>query len=175
MKASSLCQHSVAGSKVEREMKIFVRLITFWHLHSNTSSPKQCVQTALLWLLLLIFSLTQQARLEHMCWCKPCEEVEELTVTAWNQWGWLICSRCVRSSLQPAVIIPHAEAQRSWICLWNYIILQQWKKIDVLWSQLHRCWATTWFCFDFKKAAGRSSHSVKQNLWLSAEVVQALD
>lgn len=59
----------------------------------------------------------------------------------------------VRSGLQRAVIIPHAGARRSWICLWNYIILQQWKKIDVLWSQLHRCWAmletTTWFCFDF--------------------------
>lgn len=72
---------------VEREIKIFVRLITFWHLHSNTSSPKRCVQTAPPWLLLLIFSLTQQTRLEHMCWCKPYKEVEELTVTAWNQWG----------------------------------------------------------------------------------------
>lgn len=72
---------------VRREIKIFVRLITFWHLHSNTSLPKRCLQTAPPWLLLLIFSLTQQTRLEHMCWCKPYQEVEELTVTAWNQWG----------------------------------------------------------------------------------------
>lgn len=72
---------------VECEIKIFVRLITFWHLHSNTPSPKRCVQTAPPRLLLLIFGLTQQTRLEHMCWCKLCEQVEELTVTAWNQWG----------------------------------------------------------------------------------------
>lgn len=111
---------------VEREIKIFLRLITFWHLHSNTSSPKHCVQTAPLRLLLLIFSLTQQTHSEHTCWCRLHEEVEERTMTAWNQWGQLVCLRCARSGLQWTVIIFHTEAQRSWMHLQNYIILQQW-------------------------------------------------
>lgn len=114
---------------VGREIKIFLRLITFWHLHSNTSFPKHCVQTALLWLLLLIFSLTQQTHFEHMWWCKLCEEVEKLTMTARNQWGQLTCLRCARAGLQWAVTIFHAEAQRGWMCLWNYIIIQQWEKL----------------------------------------------